>query len=363
MQAYSKLTDNVDWGVIILVLAITAIGLLCLYSSTSVTGIVIFYKQLLWVFIGLLSMFLTFALDYRALTMLAWPFYVVVIVLLLVVLVGGREISGSRRWLSLGPLGIQPSELAKIMVIIWVGYWGSQKKHVHRHGLRELLFPLAVLSLPILLILAEPDLGTSGIVGLIAVTMLFLLGIKRSTLISAIILVMAALPFGWFSLKGYQRLRILSFIDPSRDPLGSGYHAMQSKIAVGSGGLVGKGFMNGTQTQLKFLPEHHTDFIFSVIAEEWGFMGSALLVFLYLMLITKIISIGLRSKDRFGALLCFGIAMYFTLHVFINISMVIGMFPVVGVPLPFFSYGGSFMLMNMACIGVVLSVAWRRYMF
>ena len=143
MQAYSKLTDNVDWGVIILVLAITAIGLLCLYSSTSVTGIVIFYKQLLWVFIGLLSMFLTFALDYRALTMLAWPFYVVVIVLLLVVLVGGREISGSRRWLSLGPLGIQPSELAKIMVIVWVGYWGSQKKHVQRHGLRELLFPLA----------------------------------------------------------------------------------------------------------------------------------------------------------------------------------------------------------------------------
>lgn len=357
------MVDNIDWSIIITTYAIILIGLLCLYSSTQVSSGMIFIKQVVWILIGSTVMMVMFFLDYRFLMRSAWPFYVFVIISLIVVLFVGREISGAKRWVSIGPLGIQPSELAKIIAIIWIGYWGEHKEYVQGYGIRELLFPVFVMAMPFVLILAEPDLGTASIVAFISCIMFVFLGIRRSTIFTLSGIFVAGLPFIWFSLRDYQRLRILSFLDPSRDPLGSGYHAMQSKIAVGSGGLIGKGFLHGTQTQLRFLPEHHTDFIFSVVAEEWGFIGSMLLIFLYIVLIARIISVGVRAKDKFGALLCFGIAGYFTIHVFINIAMAIGMFPVVGVPLPFISYGGSFMLMNMICIGIVLSISWRRFIF
>ncbi len=363
MSRYAKITDNIDWGLIITTFAIIFIGLLCLYSSAWVTNPEIFYKQIVWILVGTVVMALVFVVDYRMLMHSAWPLYGCVIITLVVVLIVGREISGARRWLSLGPLGIQPSELAKIMVIIWMGYWGETRKHIRGYGFRELVMPVFFMIVPVVLILAEPDLGTASIVAFIAMIMFLLLGIKRSTLIISSIVFVLTMPFAWLSLKEYQRLRILSFFDPSRDPLGSGYHAMQSKIAVGSGGFIGKGFLEGTQTQLRFLPEHHTDFIFSVVAEEWGFMGSAVVIVLYLILITKIISMGTKAKDRFGSMLCFGIAGYFTLHIFINIAMAIGIFPVVGVPLPFISYGGSFMLMNFICIGLILNISWRRFIF
>ncbi len=363
MSRYTKITDNIDWGLIVTTFAIIFIGLLCLYSSARVTGLTIFYKQLIWIALGTVIMVLVFIVDYRILMYSAWPLYVLILLSLILVLVVGREISGARRWLSLGPFGIQPSEFAKIMVIIWMGYWSETRKHIQGYGIRELFMPVFLMALPVVLILAEPDLGTAGIVGFIVLIMFLLLGIKQSTLIGSGVASIAILPFVWWSLKEYQRLRILSFFDPGRDPLGSGYHAMQSKIAVGSGGFFGKGFLEGTQTQLRFLPEHHTDFIFSVVAEEWGFMGSAMLIVLYLILITKIISLGTRAKDRFGSMLCFGIAAYFTLHIFINMAMAIGIFPVVGVPLPFISYGGSFMLMNLICIGLILNISWRRFIF
>jgi len=363
MGRYAKIIDNIDWGLLLSTMCILVIGLLCLYSATRVATTILFWKQLIWIGIGLLVMLMAFFVDYRFLLPLTWPIYLAVLLLLVIVFFLRPEISGARRWLSLGPIGVQPSELAKIMTVILVAYWGEQKKHILNFGLRELVQPFVILSIPVLLVLIEPDLGTAGIITLIAVSMLVLLGIKRSTLLSAGAFLVIALPFGWLSLKGYQRLRILSFLDPSRDPLGSGYHAMQSKIAVGSGSLIGKGFLDGTQTQLKFLPEHHTDFIFSVVAEEWGFVGSLILIVLFMLLITKIFSIGLKAKDRFGTLLCFGIAIYFSLHVFINIAMAIGIFPVVGVPLPFISYGGSFMLVNLFCIGLVLNISWRRFIF
>ncbi len=363
MSRYAKITDNIDWGLIATTFAIILIGLACLYSSAGESNPAIFYKQIIWILVGILTMAVVFIIDYRVLMYSAWPLYLFVIISLLLVLVIGREISGARRWISLGPMGIQPSELAKITVIIWMAYWGETKKHIQGYGIRELIVPAFFILIPIVLILTEPDLGTAGIVAFIALIMFLLLGIRRSTLISMSILFISVMPFAWMSLKEYQRLRILSFFDPSRDPLGSGYHAMQSKIAVGSGGFAGKGFLEGTQTQLRFLPEHHTDFIFSVVAEEWGFMGSTVLLVLYLILITKIISLGTKAKDRFGSMLCFGIAGYFTLHIFINIAMAIGIFPVVGVPLPFISYGGSFMLMNLVCIGIILNISWRRFIF
>ncbi|HNU74682.1 MAG: Rod shape-determining protein RodA [Deltaproteobacteria bacterium ADurb.BinA179] len=363
MSRYARITDNIDWGLISTVIGIIFIGLLCLYSSSRVTNIAIFYKQLTWILISVLAMIVAFIVDYRVLLRSAWPLYILMVSGLILVLIIGREISGARRWLSLGPLGIQPSELAKVIVIIWLAYWGEQKKHIQGYGIRELVTPALFIFIPVGLILIEPDLGTAGIVALISCTLLLLLGIKRSTFISLLVLALSGMPFVWYSLKDYQRLRIISFLDPSRDPLGSGYHAMQSKIAVGSGGLLGKGFLEGTQTQLRFLPEHHTDFIFSVVAEEWGFAGSALLLLLYVTLVTKIMQIGFKAKDRFGTMICFGIAAYFTLHLFINIAMAIGIFPVVGVPLPFISYGGSFMLINWICIGLVLNISWRRFIF
>jgi len=363
MSSYFKILENIDWGLIALVLALIAAGLLTLYSATHVGQTGLFFKQIAWIGIGCAALLMGFAVDYRFLMRLAWPLYGLVVALLLAVLIFGREISGARRWLSLGPMSIQPSELAKIMVIIFIGYWGSKKKDLEDYGFRELLLPTAILCVPVGLILAQPDLGTAGMVLLIASGMFLMIGIRRSTLITSFLMFLAFLPIGWFSLKEYQRLRILSFIDPTRDPLGSGYHALQSKIAVGSGGFLGKGFLHGTQTQLRFLPEHHTDFIFSVVAEEWGFLGSFVVIALFFLLIAKIVAVGLKAKDRFGALVCFGIAIFIGLHAFINTAMTMGLFPVVGVPLPFISYGGSFMAINLACIGVVLSVAWRKYMF
>lgn len=363
MSRYAKLTEILDWGILLTTVCLIAIGLLCIFSSTTAAGTSIIIRQMLWVCIGMVFLAIAFLVDYRTLMYSAWPLYGLVILTLALVFVIGREISGAQRWIILGPLRMQPSELAKIFAIIWMAYWAEKKKHILLHGIRELLFPAAVICIPVVLILLEPDLGTASIVAFISTAMFLMLGIKRKTLLTLGGLFIAGLPFLWLGLKEYQRQRVLTFLDPARDPLGSGYHAIQSKIAVGSGGLIGKGFLQGTQSQLKFLPEHHTDFIFSVVAEEWGFLGSGVLIFLYMLLITKIITVGLKAKDRFGAFLCFGIAAYFTLHVFINISMNIGIFPVVGVPLPFISYGGSFMIINLICIGIVLNVAWRRFIF
>jgi len=363
MSRYDKIANNIDWGLLSTTLALIAVGLLCLYSAVRLTEVSIFFKQLLWISAAFVVMIVAFLVDYRAHMRLAWPMYVLMVLGVAAVLFVGREISGARRWISLGFVSIQPSEFAKIIIIIWMAYWSEKKIQIESYGMKDLILPAIFILLPVGLILLEPDLGTAGIVAMIAVIMLLLLGVRRSTVISLGALFLSALPFAWLTLKDYQRNRILTFLDPSRDPLGTGYHATQSKIAVGSGGLWGKGYLQGTQTQLSFLPEHHTDFIFSVVAEEWGFAGTAILILLYIILVTKIIQVGYRAKDRFGSMICFGIAGYFTLHIFINISMTLGIFPVVGVPLPFISYGGSFMFMNLLCIGLVLNVAWRRFMF
>lgn len=363
MSRYDKIANNIDWGVVTTTLAIIVVGLFCLYSAVRISQISIFFKQIMWIMMGTLILITVFAVDYRIHMRFAWPLYGFMVFALLLVLVIGKEICGAKRWISIGPLGLQPSELAKVIIVIWMAYWGEKKDYIQGYGMRELMVPAFFIFIPVSLILVEPDLGTASIVGMISVIMLILLGIKRPTFLTLSAVFVSILPFAWLSLRDYQRNRILTFLDPSRDPLGTGYHATQSKIAVGSGGLWGKGFLGGTQTQLSFLPEHHTDFIFSVIAEEWGFAGSALLLLLYIILVTKIIQIGTKAKDRFGAMLCFGIAGYFTLHIFINISMAIGIFPVVGVPLPFVSYGGSFMFINLICIGLVLNVAWRRFIF
>ncbi len=363
MKRYQKVINNIDRGLIVTVLLIILVGLLCLYSATRTVNPGIFTKQILWILLGSICMIIFFAMDYRILKNIYWPLYLITLILLVCVLVFGRDIAGARRWFTFGQVSFQPSELAKITLIIWIASYGSIKKGIQGYNIRDLAFPFLIISVPVILILLEPDLGTAGIITLIATGIFLVIGIQRSSLIAILSMVSVSLPAGWLFLKDYQRKRILAFLDPSQDPLGSSYCTIQSKIAIGSGRLLGKGFLHGTQTQLRFLPEHHTDFIFSVVAEEWGFIGASILVLLYLLLITKIIYIGIKAKDRFGALVCFGIAIYFILHVFINISMALGIMPVVGVPLPFISYGGSSLLVNMMCIGIILSISWRRFIF
>ena len=364
MGRLSDLKENIDWGLLLILAALLSCGLVTLFSATHLTHDTTFLKQLIWTGSGLTAMVLIMLfIDYRWLSKLAWPLYIIIVILLIAVFGTGKEVMGAKRWIPLGFFNMQPSELAKIMIIIWISYWGSKKDSTIDYDFRDLIPPLLILIIPFILILLEPDLGTACLTGLICLGMFLMLGIRKSTLIKTGAVFLCIMPLSWFLLRNYQRQRILTFLDPELDPLGKGYHAIQSKIAVGSGGLYGKGFLHGTQTQLKFLPEHHTDFIFSVIAEEWGFAGCALIIVLYFLLAAQIIATGLKTKDRFGALLCFGIALFISLHAFINIAMTMGMFPVVGVPLPFISYGGSFMFINLCCIGIVLSISWRKSMF
>jgi rod shape determining protein RodA len=271
---------------------------------------------------------------------------------------------GATRWLHLGFISIQPSEPMKIVIIMVFARFFTGYPVFQGLGLRDLGYPLLLLGVPALLIMKQPDLGTAIMVCLIVCSMLMYIGVRWSTLVS---LALTAIPAGYgawhFFLREYQKNRILNFIDPERDPLGSGYHIIQSKIAVGSGGFLGKGFLQGTQSHLRFLPEQHTDFAFSVFSEEWGFVGCLVMLVLYLFLVLWGLHIAGRCNDRFGSLLAVGVTAMLFWHIVINMGMVIGLFPVVGVPLPFFSYGGTSMVTSMVGVGILLNISMRRFMF
>ncbi|BCR04370.1 rod shape-determining protein RodA [Desulfuromonas versatilis] len=360
-----RLLTHFDWVLLLVVCLVTAIGVLNLYSATSVwppAGTPIYLKQVYWLGIGLLIAACVCAFDYRHLEYLGFIFYGVTVLLLLFVLLFGKTSMGATRWIHLGFFNLQPSEVMKIVIIITLARYFSEKG-VAAYSLRELLGPALLLGLPVLMIMKQPDLGTALLVIFIGGTMALFAGIRRSALVVLGLLGIGAMVGGWFLLHGYQKERILTFLDPERDPLGAGYHIIQSKIAVGSGGLLGKGFMKGTQSQLSFLPERHTDFAFSVFAEEWGFSGSLLLLLLYLFLIIWGIYIARRAGDRFGMYLAIGVVAMMFWHIVVNLGMVIGLLPVVGVPLPLFSYGGTSMVTTMIGTGLLLNVSMRRFMF
>ena len=312
---------------------------------------------------GLVVMTLAFSLDYQWFERLAYPAYLFGLLLLGAVLVHGKMVSGSKRWLDLGLVVAQPSELMKpLLVMALARYYARQEKR-GGYRLRELGLPAIMVLLPVILIVVEPDLGTAALLLIIAASMTLLVGIRPRSLALLGGVSLCSLPLVWFMMKGYQRQRILTLLDPSRDPLGTGYHIIQSKIAIGSGQFWGKGFLKGTQTQLKFIPEHHTDFIFSVLAEEWGFWGSVIFLGLFLCLILRGFSVARRSRDQFGALLAFGVTATMFWHVAVNIAMVLGMMPVVGIPLPLVSYGGSSAVVTLACIGILINVGMRKFVF
>jgi rod shape determining protein RodA len=278
------------------------------------------------------------------------------------VLFYGKYVGGSKRWLIIGPVSFQPSELVKIAVILALARYYSKDAKTRGFTLRELIRPAMIVMLPVFLILMQPDLGTAGLLVLIAGSITVFVKIERRSFAFLIASGTVLVPLIWFFLKEYQKKRILVFLNPDRDPLGAGYHIIQSKIAIGSGMLYGKGYLKGTQNALSFLPEEHTDFIFSVLAEEWGFLGSMALVILFLILIIWALNVAYGCREPFGTILAVGVTAMIFWQAFINMGMAMGLLPVVGVPLPFVSYGGSSVLTTAISIGLLLNVSMRRFM-
>jgi rod shape determining protein RodA len=289
------------------------------------------------------------------------PIYGISVILLLVVFAAGYTTRGSQRWIAIGGFTFQPSELVKLTIILALAKYFDRHQLGRDCRLRELITPFLVVMIPFLFILKQPDLGTGLILLIVFLSIVFLVGIDWRSILTAAAGSIILAPIGWYLLKDYQKERILTFFNPERDPLGSGYHIIQSMIAVGSGGLFGKGFLKGSQTQLKFLPEQQTDFVFSVFAEEWGFLGGMILMIMFLSLILWGLKIVVHSKDYLGALIAFGITMLIFWEVFINIGMVLGILPVVGIPLPFLSYGGSAMVVLMTAVGLLMNISVRRF--
>lgn len=363
-----RLFTNFDWGLLLLVLLLAGIGVVNIASATASYAMVETYyqiRQIYWILIGLVLVVMVCSIDYHVLYDLSYWFYAAVVALLLVVLVMGKSSMGATRWLNLGFVGFQPSELMKIVIImVFARYFSSSSAAPGGLTVKDLVYPFLLLSAPVLFIMKQPDLGTAILVALIAFTMILYVGVRFRTVLSLFVAGVPAIFLGWhFYLRDYQKARILNFLYPERDPLGSGYHIIQSKIAVGSGGLLGKGYQQGTQTQLRFLPEQHTDFAFSVFSEEWGFLGCLCVVLLYLALVLWGLNIARRCNDYFGSLMAVGVTAMLAWHIIINMGMVIGLFPVVGVPLPLFSYGGTSMITTMIGLGILLNVRMRRFMF
>ena len=353
-----------DWTLLAFVLCVCAMGILNIYSTgfSAAQGQTPFYlKQIQWIVLGLIFMMFIFFVDYRVIIQYAYIIYGFAIALLVLVFIVGSSSHGAQRWLGGGFFAVQPSELMKVVIVITLARYFDNHKSNEPYKLRELLIPLLIVIVPFLLILKQPDLGTALILIIVFVSIVFFMGVDKKSLIFVLASGLILIPVGWHFLKDYQRERLITFLNPERDPLGTGYHIIQSKIAVGSGEIFGKGFLSGSQTQLKFLPEQQTDFVFSVFAEEWGFIGSMVLIVVFTMMIFWGLKIALQARDLLGTIIAFGITALISWEVFINIGMVVGILPVVGIPLPFFSYGGSAMLSLMAAIGLLINVSARRF--
>jgi len=364
-----RLIENFDWTIIWTLLAIICIGLLSIYSALypqiqARPTNNLFIKQIVWLSVGFTVMGASLFINYQKLRTSGPWLYSLVLVLLVVVFLIGKEAHGSKRWLELGGFQFQPSEFMKVIIVIQLAGCLSSQQVTTFPDLKKLLVPIGLVVLPVSLVLAQPDLGTAISLAAVAITMILFVGVRwRYLAILALTVIPLVVPVWEHLLKPYQKRRILIFFSPDLDPLGAGYHIRQSKIAIGSGMLWGKGFLNGTQNKLHFLPEKHTDFIFSVWAEEWGFVGCAVLILLFCALVFLTLRVAARSRDRFGSLIVIGMSALILWQAFINIGMVIGVLPVVGVTLPFVSYGGSSLVTLCLAIGLIENVSMRRYVF
>ena len=346
---------SIDYFLILIVILIGAISVFAIYSTES--GNFSYYTQNHLIrLVAFFSMFLVLSFIrittwYRK----AYFFYLLGLVLLVLVIFFGITASGSKRWLNLYFLNLQPSELMKIAIIVCFARYYHRIQSADIQNYKFLLQPIILLIIPCYLVIKQPDLGTSILIAGSGIAIIWLAGLNIKYFVYSGLLLLVSLPFAISILKPYQKSRILTFFNPDRDPLGAGYQIIQSKIAIGSGGFFGKGFLKGTQSYLEFLPEKHTDFIFTLFSEEFGFLGSIILLLLYVLLIYRIISIGFFVRSFFAKLYCFGFASAIFLYVFVNIAMVLGLLPIVGAPLPIMSYGGSSMLSIMLGLSIVMS--------
>lgn len=368
MQSFQRrVASNIDWQLILGMVLICATGLGVLYSAgydPDTQWSRQMEKQMVAMGIGLVGFLFAMLVDASFWRRWSFVIYAACLALLVVLLFKGVSAKGAQRWLDLGGFRAQPSEFMKIGIILALArVFSSDKAPRDGYAFATLWYPCLVIAIPMALILVQPDLGTAIALGLVAGSMLLVAGVKGGTLVRMFFIAILALIPGWFGLKEYQKQRVMTFLSPESDPLGSGYHAIQSKIAVGSGALTGKGFLEGTQSQLRFLPEQTTDFIFSVLAEEWGFAGSAVLLALYCFLVLHLLAVAARCGDKYTAFVTIGVAALIFWQVVINIGMVIGVLPVVGITLPLLSYGGSSVVTIMTGLGLAAGARIRRYLF
>jgi rod shape determining protein RodA len=364
-----RLIKHFDWATLCLVLALALIGIAAIYSATRPSLAVgtqpdFYQRQLLWLLISVTALFAVVTFDYLWLYRVSYPLYGLGLLLLVAVILLGKASMGAQRWISVGPFTFQPSEFFRLFFLIGFSAFLSRKGGESRSvvPLRGvLLFGI----LPVGLLVKQPDLGTAVLLLCLFIILILVKGLSRRIIAIALLIALISVPFVgnvlWSGLKDYQKNRIVAFMDPEIDPTGIGYNINQSKISIGSGGLLGKGFMQGTQGPLRFLPEKHTDFIFAVFAEEWGFLGSLGLLLIYLLLFLRGLDTALKAKDDFGRLLASGISAMFFVYFFVNVGMALGLMPVVGVPLPFVSYGGTALLSNFLAAGILISIRTRRF--
>jgi rod shape determining protein RodA len=352
---------NVHWGPLAAALLLSVIGLATIHSASAELPVDHLPKQALWLVVGVCALLVVFAVDYHRLLALAPIFYALAMGLLILVLIVGHDRGGARSWLQVGPFSFQPSELAKLATVLLLARYLAGVKRALLQP-REIAVACALTVAPIALIALERDLGSAAMFCPMLAGLLLVCGIRWRLFLAASLLALALAAGLWtFGMRDYQRARITSFMSPGDDPLGAGYQVRQSKIAVGSGQWLGRGYMQGTQSQLRFLPERHTDFIMAVLAEEWGFAGVATVLALYGVFVFSGAQIAARSRDRAGILLVVGLLAIVTFHALYNSAMVVGLLPVTGIPLPFLSYGGSFTLANFLATGLILNVDYRRY--
>ncbi|HJR02345.1 MAG TPA: rod shape-determining protein RodA [Methylomirabilota bacterium] len=356
-----RLLQNVDWPLLGAALFIIGLSLTCLWSLNPGRGIsALMWRQLSWVGVGLFGLLVVVSVDYRNLVRFAPVFYVIGLGMLISVFVLGRTVSGARRWIHLGPLTVQPSELFKLIFIITLA-WALTSARGERLSRAALVGTFVLLGVPFMLVVKQPDLGTALVLVPVLGATLVGLGLRMKVLGGLALGSVALMPLAWFVLKPYQRDRLLVYLDPFRDPLGTAYNVIQAKIAIGSGQLLGKGIGGATQSRLAFLPERHTDFIFAVFAEMWGFLGCLVLIVAYALLVLRGFEIAAGTRETRGRILALGVTSVFAVQILINIGMVTGLLPIVGIPLPLMSYGGSSMVVSLTALGLLISIRMRQF--
>ncbi len=360
LSFFQKLA-KLNWWLIFLIFCVAGIGIASLYSAAGGNMEPWASRQLMRFSVGVVGMLIVAFIDIKWWYRLTWPIYFIGLTLLLIVEVRGQVGMGAQRWINLGFMQLQPSELMKIAVVMTLArhFHGATPEQARR--LTFLIVPALIILAPVALVLLQPDLGTSLMIIMAGAGVSFIAGAPLFLFIGAIILAAISVPIAWQFLHDYQKQRVMTFLNPESDPLGAGYHITQSKIAIGSGGIEGKGFLQGTQSHLNFLPEKQTDFIFTLWVEEWGLFGGMVLLSLFLLIFISILIVSFRCKHNYGKYLALGLSINFSLYVFINIAMVMGLIPVVGAPLPLVSYGGTSMLAALIGFGLVMSCNLYRH--